>query len=83
VASSSKVADILEPMGYQVWSHDGDITRFHLPAKSGANLLDVHFCDACSQAHEGAGSVYHIAFSVSDDARNLECARRLLVWDTR
>ena len=78
VASSSKVVDILEQIGYQVLSHDGDITRFHLPTKSGANLLDVHFCDGCPQAQEGAGSVHHIAFSASDDAAHLRVSEALI-----
>lgn len=78
VASSSKIVEILKPIGYQVLSYDGDITRFHLPTKLGANLLDVHFCDACPQAQEGPGSVHHIAFSVSDDAAHLRVREALI-----
>lgn len=68
---------ILEAMGYAVEGVEGARTRLRIAEGNGADLVDLVAAPNEPRATEGAGSVHHVAFSVSDRAAQDE-ARRVL-----
>ncbi|GGG70746.1 dioxygenase [Salipiger pallidus] len=58
-------ADVLRLLGYVEDVSEPGAARFRLPGGNGANLIDLRQLDA-PRARPGAGSVHHVAFSVSD-----------------
>lgn len=67
VRDASATRDLLETMGYVEQATEGSATRFALQGDA-ATILDLEARPDLPQARQGAGSVHHIAFSVTDRA---------------
>lgn len=80
LADSGATAELLRFMGYQQQDTQGDITRFALSAGNGATVIDLETLPNAPKAAEGAGSVHHVAFSVTD--RDAQDAVRKALLDT-
>lgn len=61
-------ADLLRLMGYEEAGREGSLTRFRVRNGNGADVIDLREDRALPPAQQSAGSVHHIAFSVSDRA---------------
>ncbi len=70
-------AELLRFMGYEKLEQQDNVTRFHIPGGTAANVIDITEVNAPS-AHQGAGSVHHIAFSVDNRERQLEVRKALM-----
>lgn len=71
-------AELLRFMGYQGEARAGDITRFRVPNGNGADVIDIETLPGAPGAQQGAGSVHHLAFSVTDRAAQDAVRRSLL-----
>lgn len=71
-------AELLRFMGYEQIETEGDITRFRVPQGNGADVVDIETLPGAAPAQQGAGSVHHLAFSVTDRAAQLEVRKALL-----
>ena len=71
-------AELLRFMGYEQIATEGDIIRFHIASGNGADVIDIETLPGASSAQQGAGSVHHLAFSVTDRAAQLEVRKALL-----
>lgn len=58
--------ELLRFMGYEQAETEGHHTRYRLNKGNGSGIIDISAMPAGEAATEGAGSVHHIAFSVSD-----------------
>lgn len=75
---SGASAELLRFMGYDEQESEGDITRFHMANGNGADVIDIETLPGASAAQQGAGSVHHLAFSVTDRAAQVEVRKALL-----
>jgi glyoxalase family protein len=71
-------SELLKYMGYQEVDKSGDITRFAIEGGNGADVIDLEVVPGAAAAHQGAGSVHHIAFAVKDRAAQLEVRHALM-----
>ncbi|MFD1509808.1 VOC family protein [Lacimonas salitolerans] len=78
LADSGATSELLRFMGYQQQDTQGDITRFALASGNGANVIDIETLPNAPKAVEGAGSVHHVAFSVTDRAAQDDVRKALL-----
>jgi glyoxalase family protein len=65
VLESQGTLDLLQKLGYDVFSTEGNITR--LAPKSGFGQVEVRTTGQFLGAKGGVGTIHHIAFRVSDD----------------
>ncbi|SLN59957.1 Putative ring-cleaving dioxygenase MhqO [Roseivivax jejudonensis] len=70
-------AELLRFMGYEESDRRADVTRFHLPGRSAAHVIDLTEVSAPA-AGQGAGSVHHVAFAVENRARQLDVRKALM-----
>jgi glyoxalase family protein len=70
--------ELLQFMGYQPVDRQGDLTRFAMPGGNGADVIDLQVLPGAASAHQGAGSVHHVAFAVEDRAAQLAVRKALL-----
>ncbi|GFE65198.1 ring-cleaving dioxygenase [Litoreibacter roseus] len=70
--------ELLKFMGYEKVDTDGDITRYAIDGGNGADVIDVDLKPDAADAHQGAGSVHHIAFAVEDRAAQLNVRKALI-----
>lgn len=75
---SDSTRALLELMGFSPTGEEGGVVRMVRTGGNGADIIDLRTDPEASPAHQGAGSVHHIAFAVSDADAQLE-ARRALV----
>ncbi|WP_195818406.1 VOC family protein [Roseobacter sp. MH60115] len=73
-----QMAELLTFMGYQKVDRQGNVTRYAVSGRTGANTIDLVNLPEVAPAREGAGSVHHIAFSVDNRAAQLEVRKALL-----
>ncbi|MTJ03678.1 MAG: ring-cleaving dioxygenase [Sediminimonas qiaohouensis] len=78
LADNGANAELLRLMGYEDAGNDGAIQRLIMPGGNGADVIDIETPGNTPQAHQGAGSVHHIAFSVADREKQGEVRRALL-----
>lgn len=71
-------ADLMQLMGYELVAQDGDDLRFSLPDGNGAGIVDLHRLPSAEPARQGAGSVHHVAFAVSNRTDQLSVRQTLL-----
>ena len=70
--------ELLEYMGYEAVDRQGNLARFAIPGGNEANIIDIETLPEVDLAHQGAGSVHHIAFAVENRARQLEVREALM-----
>ncbi|MGD1885622.1 MAG: ring-cleaving dioxygenase [Cohaesibacteraceae bacterium] len=75
---AAATGELLEFMGYQKAETQGDITRYIVEGGNAADTIDLEALPGGPSAHQGAGSVHHIAFAVEDRAAQLEVRQALL-----
>jgi glyoxalase family protein len=63
--------ELLNFMGYSVSETEGAVTRLTVANGNAANKIDLIELPTAEKSKEGAGSVHHIAFSVSTKADQL------------
>ncbi|MDD9921038.1 MAG: VOC family protein [Boseongicola sp.] len=71
-------AELLKFMGYTEIDRDDNIVRFAVENGYGADVIDIETIPSADDAHQGAGSVHHLAFAVENRARQLEVREALL-----
>ena len=72
-------AELLAFMNYDEIDGAGSIRRFRIhDGGNGADIVDVETLPALAHAHQGAGSVHHVAFAVDDRQRQLEVRKALM-----
>ena len=65
------MVELLSFMGYSISSTEGSVTRLTVAEGNAANKIDLIELPNAEKSKEGAGSVHHIAFSVSTKADQL------------
>ncbi|MEM6941013.1 MAG: ring-cleaving dioxygenase [Pseudomonadota bacterium] len=76
---AAATGELLTFMGYQQADTEGDITRYVIEGGNAADTIDLEEIPAAApEAHQGAGSVHHIAFAVEDRAAQLRVRSALL-----
>ncbi|QIE41046.1 ring-cleaving dioxygenase [Rhodobacteraceae bacterium SC52] len=70
--------ELLRFMGYQTSETANGVTRLVMDHGNGANTIDLQSTPSLGMAHQGAGSVHHIAFAVPDRDAQLEVRNALL-----
>ena len=75
---AAATGELLTFMGYQKDETQGPITRYRIEGGNAARTIDLEELPGASHAHQGAGSVHHIAFAVEDRAAQLEVRKALL-----
>ncbi|MBI1416977.1 MAG: ring-cleaving dioxygenase [Limimaricola sp.] len=78
LAEADQTAALLRKMGYAELAREGDVTRYALPGGGPARVVDILPDPGADRAHQGAGSVHHIAFAVENRARQAEVRETLL-----
>ena len=76
VRDAAPMAELLRFMGYQDTAREGEVIRFTRPGGT-ANVIDLIDRPDAPAAQQSAGSVHHIAFSVSDRAAQLAVQQAL------
>ncbi len=71
-------AELLRFMGYEQAEKSGAVTRYVIDGGNAANTIDIEEVPSAPAAHQGAGSVHHIAFAVEDRAAQAEVRKALL-----
>lgn len=69
---------LLGLMGYQIVDVDGTVTRMALVGGNGADVIDLDLQPNAPEAVQGAGSVHHLAFAVTDRAAHQRVREGLL-----
>lgn len=75
---AAPTGELLSFMGYQQDETAGNVIRYRIDKGNGANTVDLAEVPDADHAHQGAGSVHHIAFAVADRAAQLEVRKALL-----
>ncbi|MDO1585292.1 VOC family protein [Rhizobium oryzicola] len=70
--------ELLGFMGYQEVDKKDEWSRFAIPGGNGADVIDIETLPQAGYAHQGAGSVHHIAFAVENRAAQLEVRQALM-----
>ncbi len=71
-------AELLRFMNHEEIDGAGAIRRFAVRDGNGAGIVDIETLPVASHAHQGAGSVHHVAFAVDDRERQLEVRKALM-----
>ena len=71
VNDAAPMIELLTFMGYSVSATEGAVTRLTVADGNAANKIDLIELPNAEKSKEGAGSVHHIAFSVSTKADQL------------
>jgi len=71
VNDAAPMIELLTFMGYSVSATEGAVTRLTVTDGNAANKIDLIELPNAEKSKEGAGSVHHIAFSVSTKADQL------------
>lgn len=71
-------AELLKFMGYRKIDTKDDVLRFGIADGNGADFIDIEVIPGGDGARLGAGSVHHLAFSVEDQAKQLEVRKALM-----
>ncbi|MEM6759341.1 MAG: ring-cleaving dioxygenase [Pseudomonadota bacterium] len=74
---AAATGELLTFMGYQKAATDGDVTRYVIEGGNAADTIDIEEVPTARDAHQGAGSVHHIAFAVEDRAAQLRVREAL------
>ncbi len=80
LSDNGAMSELLGFMGYEKVDSAQGVTRFGMQSGNGADFIDVETVPGAEDAHQGAGSVHHIAFAVPDRAAQL--AVRSALMDT-
>ena len=75
--SLMRTQSLLDVMGYQKLSEEGDRTRYAPEGEARGRFLDVVVDKGAHPGRMGAGTVHHIAFRASDDEAQLDWQREL------
>ena len=70
--------ELLGFMGYQKGESADGVTRYVIEGGNAADTIDLEEAPSGQAAHQGAGSVHHIAFAVEDRAAQLKVRQALL-----
>ena len=75
---AAATGELLEFMGYEKDDTEGAVTRYRIEDGNAARTIDLEELPQASFAHQGAGSVHHIAFAVEDRAAQLKVREALM-----
>lgn len=75
---SESTRALLELMGFSLTGEEDGVARMVHNGGNGANIIDVETDPEAPPARQGAGSVHHIAFAVSNADAQLETRRALV-----
>ncbi|HRK41846.1 MAG TPA: VOC family protein [Gemmobacter sp.] len=75
---SAATGELLSFMGYEREVSAGNVTRWRIAGGNAADVIDIEEAPGAPVAHQGAGSVHHIAFAVEDRAAQAEARRALM-----
>jgi glyoxalase family protein len=75
---AGSTAELLKFMGYTERHEANGVTRFAISSGNGADFIDIETMPNIAPARQGAGSVHHVAFAVSDRAAQLEVRKALI-----
>lgn len=70
--------ELLTYMGYQKTETEDHVTRYVIEDGNAADSIDLEEMPKAAVAHQGAGSVHHIAFAVEDRAAQLAVQKALM-----
>jgi glyoxalase family protein len=76
--SDGATTELLKFMGYRVLDEQDGIKRMIVEGGNGAHLIDLETKPMMPSAHQGAGSVHHVAFAVDNRAEQLEVRKALM-----
>lgn len=71
-------SELLKFMGYTEGNGADGVRRFAISSGNGADFIDIETKPNIAPARQGAGSVHHVAFAVSDRAAQLEARKALM-----
>ncbi|GAA0787396.1 ring-cleaving dioxygenase [Roseibium denhamense] len=77
---AAATGELLNFMGYHKEETEGAVTRYRIEDGNAARTIDLEEIPQVAPAHQGAGSVHHIAFAVED--RDAQLAVRKALMDT-
>ncbi len=80
LADAGATEELIKFMGYEKIDARDGVVRYGVPGGNGADLIDIEALPDARRAQQGAGSVHHIAFGVSD--RQTQLAVRKALMDT-
>ncbi len=72
------MSELLKFIGYETAETRDGVERLVMPNGNGADVIDVETLPGVGMAHQGAGSVHHIAFAVPDRAAQLDVRKQLM-----
>ncbi len=75
---AAATGELLEFMGYEKEASAGAVTRYRIEGGNAARTIDLEELPGAQHAHQGAGSVHHIAFAVEDRAAQLKVREALM-----
>lgn len=75
---AAATGELLSFMGYEREASAGTVTRWRIAGGNAADVIDIEETPGAPVAHQGAGSVHHIAFAVEDRAAQAEARRALM-----
>jgi len=75
---TAATGELLKFMGYQKAESEGNVIRYRVEGGNAADTIDLEQVPDAPTAHQGAGSVHHIAFAVDDRAAQSEVRKTLL-----
>ncbi|MGV6873756.1 ring-cleaving dioxygenase [Pseudochelatococcus sp. B33] len=70
--------ELLKFMGYEEVDRQGALTRYAISGGNDADIVDLEVLPGATPAHQGGGSVHHVAFAVENRAAQLDVRRALL-----
>jgi glyoxalase family protein len=77
--SAQKTAAILtDAFGFREVAREGSVVRFAAEDDVKGSVVDIHEVPEVLRAHQGRGSVHHIAFRAADDAQQAQMAEKLI-----
>ena len=74
---AATAAVLTDVFGFQAVGQDGQTSRFQVPDTTPGTIVDLHSVGGFLPGRQGRGSVHHLAFRATDDARQDEMVRRL------
>jgi glyoxalase family protein len=77
--SAQKTAAILtDVFGFREVAREGSVIRFAAAGEARGSVIDIHEAAGVPRAHQGRGSVHHIAFRAADDVQQVQMTEKLI-----
>jgi glyoxalase family protein len=77
--SAQKTAAILtDVFGFREVAREGSVIRFAAAGEARGSVVDIYEAAGVPRAHQGRGSVHHIAFRAADDVQQAQMSEKLI-----